>query len=494
MKKILVSSLIVSFGLLLGRLMGFLREASIASTFGVSAEADIAILALTIPDVLVSMLVAGGLSAALIPEFKRLSDQEAGALFFQASLLAAVVFSVLALILGLFPHMLVGMFAPGMGEQTGLKAQGVLAGVLWLIPLTVLAGVSTAYLQAQEKFLMPALGTLIFNAAVVFGLMSFVESPKDLNLLVYFIVLGGVLRWGSQLWSLLGQVSWQHNFSTWLLHKRLFHQYWQAVLALGLLTLFPVVARSFASFSGEGSLAMMNYAWRLVEFPLGLVVTVLSVVLFPKLAAKAADKDDKGFSAVFNDGLLLSLVLAMVIVGPVLASPATFVEMVFGWGKSISDADIQMIAQLLQIGILILPVQAVIAMSMAAFNAKNKSHLPAVASASAFVLLLMLSWYVAPIYGLHGIVVVMLMGYVLVAIILLYLLWKEGIGCKRVLATYPLILGAVSYIVAKIALKLELELAGNFIVLISIVLLSALGAYPFIKKARKQYSVLEREA
>ena len=69
-RRLIISGAVVSFGILLGRVTGFLREIGIASVFGISTEADITILMLTIPDVLVNLLVAGGLSAALIPEFR----------------------------------------------------------------------------------------------------------------------------------------------------------------------------------------------------------------------------------------------------------------------------------------------------------------------------------------------------------------------------------------------------------------------------------------
>ncbi len=447
-RYIFVSSLIVSLGMLLGRLMGFVREVSVASMFGISAEADVAVLALTVPDILVSLLVAGGLSAALIPEFKKLSQLEAGMLFVQASLMVAVVTILVVFILSLEPVVAVItiLFAPGMSQEMVLAAQGILSGVFWLIPLTVLAGVSTAYLQAQERFLMPALGTLIFNATIVVGLLFFIQQSGSLSLLVYFIVLGGVLRWGSQLWLVAGSIAWSKSFSKCLLHKNLFHRYWQAVLALGLLALFPVVARSFASFSGEGGVAMMNYAWRLVELPLGLVVTVLSVVLFPKLAEMVANKDHQGFEKVFSGGLRLSLMLAMIIVGSVLASPEVFVSMVFGWGGAIHEAELIKISQLFQIGIIILPIQAVIAMSIAALNAKGETLISTVISAGVFGILIALLWYIEPIYGMHGVLMTVVFAYALVAGLLLLVLSRQKVKFFFYMnIVFSLFVGATSY-------------------------------------------------
>jgi len=65
------AGLLVSGGILLGRLTGFLREVAVASRFGVSRDADIILFSLTLPDFLINLLMGGALAAALIPEFKR---------------------------------------------------------------------------------------------------------------------------------------------------------------------------------------------------------------------------------------------------------------------------------------------------------------------------------------------------------------------------------------------------------------------------------------
>ena len=53
------SGLILAVGVLLGRLLGFFRETLIASQFGVSGLADVAILTLTLPDLFMNVLLGG---------------------------------------------------------------------------------------------------------------------------------------------------------------------------------------------------------------------------------------------------------------------------------------------------------------------------------------------------------------------------------------------------------------------------------------------------
>jgi putative peptidoglycan lipid II flippase len=71
---------LVGATLLAGRVSGLFREIQLAAAFGVSVSADVAVLLLTLPDLLVNLVLSGGLSAALIPRLRALPLQAAQAL------------------------------------------------------------------------------------------------------------------------------------------------------------------------------------------------------------------------------------------------------------------------------------------------------------------------------------------------------------------------------------------------------------------------------
>lgn len=420
LKQVLISGIWVSFGIMLGRIAGFFREAAIANTFGVSSTADVVILSLTIPDIMVNILVAGGLSAALIPEFKSHSPRLAGALFLQSSVLIGVVFSLVTFFLVYFSNEIVMLFAPGFDAVTAEKATEVLAFVLWLIPLTVLAGVSTAYLQSKGQFAIPAMGTLIFNLCLVFGLFFYVTDENDLDVFVWFVLLGGVVRWLSQIFRLKGDFYLKELWKKWLLHKLLFKRYLQAMFTLGILTLYPVVARAFASFQGEGGIAMTNYALKLVELPLGVVITVLSVVLFPKLAAAHIRDDQKEFSMMVEEGMFWSVILAVIIMACIYSAADSFIYLVYGWGE-IGAEQLSNVSSILSIVVFSLPLQAVIAMLVTTCNAKKNTYMPLKASLIGLFSLLILCWFFEKSYGLNGVVIALVISYLVVIISLFFI-------------------------------------------------------------------------
>ncbi len=418
-RNILTAGLWVSIGIVAGRLLGFFREVTLAAKFGISSDTDIAVLTLTIPDLLVNFLVAGGLSAALIPEFKSRNKKESGALFVQTSFLVFVFFSGFSLVLNFLSPWVVYFFAPGMGDAVAQTAQGVLRGVFWLIPLTVLAGVSTAFLQAQDHFFVPAFGTVFFNASIILGLIYFVDSKHWVASLVVFILLGGILRWFSQVYVLKDSISLKGNFKEVLLTKDMFHRYWQAVTAIGVLSLYPVVFRSLSSLGGDGQISIVNFAFRIVELPLGVVITVLSVVLFPRLSGLYEKGDVVSYSSTLKEGVYWSALLASAFAGIMAGGGGVITSVAFQWGIMTSE-DIDYIAIVMKIIALSLPFQAIIVMLIAGFNARKNTKTPMLLSLVGLVILIPLMHVCISSNSLPGGAWVLVLVYMVVGLLFLF--------------------------------------------------------------------------
>ena len=67
MSHYLRSSSILGLLILMGKALGFTRELILANQYGANSDSDIAILLLTFPDILVNVLISGGLAASLTP-------------------------------------------------------------------------------------------------------------------------------------------------------------------------------------------------------------------------------------------------------------------------------------------------------------------------------------------------------------------------------------------------------------------------------------------
>lgn len=178
----------VALGILVSRLVGFVRERAFAHFFGVGPHTDVLKAAFRAPNLLQNLLGEGSLSAAFIPIYSRLLEQGrerdagrfAGAVF---SLLVAVA-AVLALLGIVFARPLVALFSPGYlgdaavvaaGEQTLDRYELAVVAVRILFPMTgllVLAAWALGVLNSHRRFLLPYLAPVVWNLAILAALIG----------------------------------------------------------------------------------------------------------------------------------------------------------------------------------------------------------------------------------------------------------------------------------------------------------------------------------
>ncbi|MDH5763281.1 MAG: hypothetical protein OEZ51_09875 [Nitrospinota bacterium] len=410
LRHLVSAGLLVSGGIFLGRLTGFLREVAVASKFGVSQEADVILFSLTLPDFLINLLMGGAMAAALIPEFKRSTPNISDKLFLQATFWAGFGFSSLVVLLAWNADYLVQLFAPGFDSLAVKLTIDLLTLVLWLMPLTALAGVTMSYLQSKGHFAIPALGTFIFNSTLIIALFFFVTDAGHLRVLGGTVIIGGFLRWASQLISMRTHgMQWKYP-DNWLISKDLLWRYFQALAAGSLLLLLPVIARALASLAGAGSFASLNYAIKLIELPMGICLGVLASVLFPKLSEFfAQDRLEEG-KQLAVDGVLWVFIMAysVVLVFACFGQPLT--RLAFQWGTMTAEG-IQDIALLVAVGITALPAQGILLLMTALANAKRDTKLPFYCSVVGIIVFIPLAGYLFPLKGLKGIMMALVVAY-----------------------------------------------------------------------------------
>ena len=166
------SGLIVSMGMLGGRAFGFLREIVLLNVFGVSEQADIAILLLTLPDLLVALLVGGAANAVLVPRFQEIDGEKRYSYFWFLNKKSLVFFVAIALLLILAADLLLLALAPGFSADTRSGLSDVFRIVLISVPVVALTTVSRAFLQSSQRFLTTSLENLIYNMVLI-GIIYF---------------------------------------------------------------------------------------------------------------------------------------------------------------------------------------------------------------------------------------------------------------------------------------------------------------------------------
>ena len=397
-------------GLLLGRIAGILRESMVASRFGASAEADIAVFLLTVPDFLVTLLVGGAMGSVLIPEFKRLAAARAWRLFLEVLLVVAGAFAAIAMVAMIGSGSLVDAFAPGFNVQVHDQAATLARIAVWSIPLTALAAVTQSYLQAHDRFAVPATGTPIFNTVIIICLLL---PAAGLPAVAIAILLGSALRLAAQLIATARQrpppASRSAEPGGRVVNGRIGLAYGQA-LATGVLFHFlPIFPYVIASLGIAGSLAVYNYAAKLIMVPVGLLGTIFGIVLFPTLSELFGSdhSQDKGVDVTMR-ALRFSLVLTVAAALAMGWFGTEIAGLLFGHGRMPPEG-IVLIGGLLAIGVVSLPAYTLGAAFQAIMYARQDTRsalLVMLASAAIYLPLIVMLQHHA---GLPGI----MLGYVI---------------------------------------------------------------------------------
>ena len=164
-RKIGIASLIWASSIMLGRVIGLVREQVIGRTLGASRQADLYFASFTLPDFLNYLLAAGALSIVFIPifsEYLQRGDQKRG--WYAFSTIAN--FIVLAGMAGIVPLMLAAkplahLVAPGFDGPGEMDTLVRLIRIILPAQLFhIVGGLLSAALQAQDRHFVPAMAPL----------------------------------------------------------------------------------------------------------------------------------------------------------------------------------------------------------------------------------------------------------------------------------------------------------------------------------------------
>jgi putative peptidoglycan lipid II flippase len=316
-RRVVGAASVIAVGNVLSRGLGLIRDVVIASTFGATTGTDAFVLARTLPTILYDLLVGTVSTAAFVPVFVQyLRDERqfwrlVGAIFS----LAGLAFVVLAAVLAVLADPLVGLMGSGFStdEQRRLAADLMRIALVSVI-FQGLAGVLTSALYAQNRFALPAFATATYNLGIIVGIVV-LAAPLGVPALAVSLVIGALAQF-------LLQASGVRAF--WRVYRPQIDLDDPGVrriltlagtVAAGLLVTAAgqFIDRNLASRLPEGSLTSMEYATRLIQFPLGIVGLAVSFAILPTLARFGTglqhDLPDYRDALVFGLKLVLLLML-----------------------------------------------------------------------------------------------------------------------------------------------------------------------------------------
>lgn len=156
------------------RILGFIRDVTLANLFGANASADAFYIAYRIPNLLRELFAEGSMSSAFIPVFTEYhstrSKQETWELASAAFTTLLTLVTAVTLMGIVAAPSLVWLLAPGLrGQANQLATTTLLTQIMFPYLLFVsLAALAMGILNSLHSFAVPALAPVFFNLCVIF--------------------------------------------------------------------------------------------------------------------------------------------------------------------------------------------------------------------------------------------------------------------------------------------------------------------------------------
>jgi len=327
-RKVGIASLVMMASVFLSRVIGLLREMTIAWRVGVGPEVDAYQIAFILPEILNHVVATGFLSVTFIPLYTRRlvqrGEAEAGRVF---SILLCVVGSAAMAGVGLamaFAPELVTWAAPGLQDPEAKAAAVRMTRIILPAQIFFFAGgLLTAVQFARERFFLPALAPLIDNLGIIAGGL----------LLGPWLGVEG-FAWGVLAGSFVGNLMLQWA-GAWRLGLR-FRPAWDwrhpdvgaylrltLPLMLGLTMTFSTefFFRFFGSYLPAGSIAVLNFSLRVMLILVGIFGQAVGTASYPFMARLAEENRLDELNRLMNRtlrylALLMPLSVLLMVLSP----------------------------------------------------------------------------------------------------------------------------------------------------------------------------------
>lgn len=426
-RRIAVASGIVMASVLASRVLGFLRDWTVAHQIGSNAITDAYYAAFTLPDFLNYLVAGGALSITFIPVFAKYmaeDREDEGWHVFSTVVTAMGALLTLLVVAGEIyaPH-LVNLISPGFSPA---EKDRVIFLTRLMLPAQICfyqGSILSAVQYAKGQFVVPSLAPVVYNMGIIMGGLLLSHRMGITGFAVG--VLAGAIA-GNFLLQIYGAKRAGARFSPnlnvrhpgfWLFIKLTV----PIMLALSLVATDDWIIRWFGSFLVKGSISWLSYAKNLMRVPLGAVGQAVGVASFPFLAQLYSEGKLGELNRTLNATMKGIILVLLPISALTIAQARPLVFLVYSHTR-MNAADLRNVAAALAVfslGMFAWGAQNILARG---FYAARDTLTPAITGTALTFLSLPLYWFMAHHYQYLGLAAASSAGIIVYTVLLFELL------------------------------------------------------------------------
>jgi putative peptidoglycan lipid II flippase len=335
--RLLRSTAVIGILTMGSRVLGLVREMLLAAALGAGPIAEAFVVAFRFPNLFRRFFAEGAFNSAFVPLYARRmeAEGEASARNFAREVMSVllVVLSVLTIIAELSMPWIMRALAPGFLDDPGkfeltVVFTQITMPYLMLMSLTAMMG---GVLNAHGRFALAAAAPILLNIVLVAILAT---APDDEIATGYRLTIGvtlsGALQalllwWGCKRAGIGFPLRWPRLTPG---VKRLFVLGVPGAIAAGVTQINITISQIIASLQ-DGAVALLYFADRLYQLPLGVIGIAMGVALLPALSKRLGAGDDQGAANAMNRALEISMGLTLPATIALLVMPNFLVEGLF---------------------------------------------------------------------------------------------------------------------------------------------------------------------
>ncbi len=346
MRSVARSAGVISAATFLSRVLGLVREQVFAAQFGAGFAVDAFQVAFRVPNLLRDLFAEGAMSAAFVPTLSRAQERDGPEAALRLANLVInfllVVVSAICVVGILAAPWIVRVLAPGFAAVPGkLELTTLMTRIM--TPFLVLVSTAAAvmgFLNTRRIFFIPAVAPAMLNLALIAS--GFLIAPlcprfglEPIVGMAFGALLGGLGQLLIQVPALRAQgYRWRPAVSFRDPDVlRMVSLMTPAAVGIAAVQVNNFVSTFLASMLVEGSVSWLNYAYRLMQLPIGLFGVAVATVTLAEVARHAAQKNIAGLKETLSFSLRLVFLLTLPATLVLIALAKPIVALLYQHGK-----------------------------------------------------------------------------------------------------------------------------------------------------------------
>lgn len=395
---------------LVSRVLGYVRDALIAATFGKTGISDAFFLAFQLPNTFRRLVGEGALTSAFVPMFTKMRQQEGKetAVVFASDVITILIAFLVALVIlfELGMPVFMGFFAGGF-KSTPDKFQLAVNFAYITFPYVLfvcLVAIFSGILNALNRFFTATAAPIILNIFMIFSLIFSGDEPLSAGYgLTWAVLLAGIAQLIWVIWAVQ-----RTHMRLKLMRPRvtpaikaLLTRMGPGILGAGVYQINMLISSAIAS-SLPMAVSYLNYAERITQFPLSIIGAAMGIVLLPLLSRLIASQDIEHALYTQNRAIQFALLLTLPAATAFVVISLPIVKLLYQYGQFTADMalDVAWVLGILATG---LPAYVMVKILSSNFFARGDTRTPVKAGMIAIAANIGLNLILFQFFGYLGI-------------------------------------------------------------------------------------------